>query len=377
MALFTFILFAGLKLKNDACKLVVPLVNRNGQLSSASTSATIHKDPTDQPLPPSLPPKELSPPPLPPKDYVTLSAVPSLPVQKTGSGLKQNDKMEAVMPAELPPQFPAGRAVNAASTANGNGNVYERPPRLSSLRVTGSSPNKGKKSLHNNAKQELPIPPWKAVVNLPCNSKDDNVTLPVLPEKQVLVLSSPSTYGDNSNNIFKKSTIRGHSMMTDKYISIHNEHSTGSINIFVSKPECIVESSDSSEEEEEEDECHGELKVISQPSLYDNTLVLSKNTSMVSPSVNGKEFEVLPDSIKNLSTAQKPPHGLPPLEFKYRTSTFPLVAPLSAPPIGIEVALPTSLVKCASSNGMSVLPNGITSTYSQLELPPKKMKQQV
>ena len=356
-------------------------MNTSDQLSSTNTSTTVHKAPTDQPSSPSLPSKELSPPPLPPKDPVSSSTtvpVPSLPIHKNGSVSKQKDRMEAVMPEELPPQLFAKKAVKAADTAdriNGKSNLYERPPILSSLRVTGSPPNKGKKSLHDNTKkQPLSIPPWQAVVNLPCNDKDDNISLPVLPEKQALYPPFPSSRcGDNSDKRNQKS-VRGCCTMTDRYVSIHNDHKSGRINIFVSKPECIMESSDSSEEE---DECNDEEKFIPQPSLKDDTLVLSRNTSSMPHSVNGKEYSLLPGSIKNLPTAQRPPHGLPRLKFKHQTSPFPLDAPLSAPPVGIEGALPTSVVKCASSNGISVLSSGITSAYSQLELSPKEMKQQV
>lgn len=332
-------------------------MNGNGQ---ANTLVNGHKDPVDQPSAPSLSLKEPSPPPLPPKDSVSSSAtvsVPSSHVQTTGSVSEHSNTLEAVMPAELPPELPPKKAVKTtASTtdkSNGEGNVY----------VWSTPP---KKSLHNDRKEQQPsLPPWKAVVNLPCNNK--NASLPVLLQKQVLVPSPPSSYNDNSDNVFNHNhkSARGRCMMTDKYISIRNDHSSGSINIFVSKPECIVESSDSSEEEG--DNCNGEVE-------YD-TLVLPQNNSLVSPE-DKKEASVLSDSVKNLSTARKPPHGLPPLEFKHLTSPFPFDAPFSAPPVGVEAALPTSVVKFASSNGMSVS-NGITSGYSQLELSPEKMKQQV
>ena len=360
-----------------------------------------HEDPVDQLSAPSLSLKEPSPPPLPPKDSVSSSAtvsVPSSPAQKSGSMSEQSNRLEAVMPTELPPELPPKKSVKIMTSttdksngnvyekptlSNGNvyeierstlsnGNVYDRPKALSSTRVTGSPPDKYKQSLHVNSKeQKLSIPAWKAVVNLPCNNK--SASLPALPQKQVMVPLSPSSYGDDSDNVFKhnRKSVSGHCMVMDKYVSIHNDHSSGSINIFVSKPECIEESSDSSEEEG--DECNGKVEVISESSfLCDDIHVLPQNTSSVSP-----RDKKASDGVKNLSTAQKPPHGLPSLEFKHPTSLLPFDAPLSAPPVGVEAALPTSVVKCALFNGMTVSSDDITGAYSQLRLSPEEIKQQV
>ena len=360
------VLFVGVKFRDVMYKPVVPSVNSNGQPPSGDTLATVHKDSSDSTPPPPLPPKQLSPPPLPPR--APTDPVPLLPVRSV-SIKEDRDETKSSMPVESPPQLPVKKTVKAASAGDRThckSNVYERP-RLMSLRDTESTGKKLCTVSQKEKEKQLTLPaklvhPLKDI-DVPCNGKQILGSLTSVSKKQKSMPSSSFPQCNGHSDIQPKNHTRGSFVVKDKFVSIRSDNSSEGISIFVSEPHCA---GDTSEEEDEYDEY---ASLDPHASLQD-ILISSKETiGMSSNDTRNKSL----DNINNSSTVQNPPRPSP-LELKKQqiTSSF-LDAPLSAPPVGVT---DPSLMNCPSSNGMSVLCNGITSMYSQLELP-EEIKQQV
>ena len=364
----------------------MPPANANGHLLSGNTLDNAYKDANGKASPPPLPSKVA---PQPPKDPISQSAtvsMPPMPAQKASSPLKRFEVTKTCLPNGLPPKLPPKKAAKGITMADtsGKSNIYETSmPKP--LRCAVNLPSvKGKEVPCNSLSDQRPavpprsIPSRKAVGTLAfpskCNNKDYNRSLPVIPKKQPSPSSSLSDVSDTELNDDQK-FVRGTAIVTDKYVSIRSDNKSGSINIFVSKPECIVESSESSEEE---DECNS-----------DTIAALSPNTSCVSPNakVSGKELLFLPTDlsvetngdkrgINNMSTnVQKSARRLTAPQIKIQHLN--VISPPSSAPPSITTATPLpalSLVKCASSKEMSI--DSETSTYNQLQIP-EEMKQQV
>ena len=187
--------------------------------------------------------------------------------------------------------------------------------------------------------------------------------------------SPPHSDDSDTESDHDETFVREAAVITDKYVSIHNDNKSGSVNIFVSKPHCVVENSESSDEE---GDCNGDATV---------RRALSPNTSSLSPNakITGMELLNLPvkmpakdeDSINSLSTtAQKPVQSLPPLVIKHSKVISP---PLSAPPVEtMSPLLSLSAVKCTSSDEIPLLStDSVIGVYSQLQLPPEETQKQV
>ena len=373
--------FVGSKSKDG--DVIVPPVSRNGHVLSGDESVVVNIDPTDDASPSSLPPSELSPPPLPPKEPVSSSSTASvhpLPAQKSDFLLRKDG---SEVPIELPPKLPPKKPINVASRvvkASNKNNPYDVPTRSK----YGVSPVK--ETQQSNIKEQQPpllplqsIPPQKAVVasslQPKLNTAGNNYFMATLPEDQTPTPSPPpSPLHSNDSDVesdHDETFIREAAVITDKYVSIHNDHKLGSIDIFVSKPHCVVESSESSDEE---GGCNGGGRA------------LSPNTNPVSPDyrISEKELVFLPvklpakheDGLNMSTTAQESVQALPPPEIKHSKVISP---PLSAPPVGTMSPLPSlSAVSCTSSDAMPLLSsNSIVGVYSQLRLPPEEPKEQV
>jgi len=273
-----------------------------------------------------------------------------------------------------------------------------------------------------NGKVPILIPPWKSV---PVQSKpmkidegNDNFPPPlserrsflsvantksqkfvkgssVIEDEYVLVrndhdkkfIGRPSTVAEKHVSVSSdnKKSVRKPSVIAEKYISVRNNYSEGGISIFVSHPECIVDSSD------EEDGC--------ECNIYDDVIPVSSNASSTSSidKIDEADGEGLSaktssdrNSIDNSSDIavsqllmQEPTQKLPPLQIKQLKCSSPsLSKPSSAPPtVGMAVApLPASSIgKSTSSNAMPLLFNEpVTSIYHQIGFPPlQKTTQQV
>ena len=365
-----YVLFVGVKFKDVVYKPVVPSVNGNGQSTSGNTSATVHKDSTNSTSLPPLPPKQPSPPPLPPR--APIASVPLFPIQQSGSSLIKEGRDEAKLniPVESPPQLPVKKTVKAASAGDRThckSNVYERP-RLMSLRDTEPTGKKSCMVLQKGKEKQLTLPPKltppRKDISLPCNGKQLFGSLPAIPKKQSSMPSSSFSHCNGHSNTQPKKHTRGYSVVKDKFVSIRSDNSSGDISIFVSEPHCAGDTS------EEDDEFDDYASLDPHSSLLNNLLVSSKETSGVSSNGDGKTSL---DNIYNSSTTQNSPRPSPLQLKKQQLTSDP---PLSAPPVGATDPSAFSLMKCPSSNGMSILCNDITSMYSQLELP-EEIKQQV
>lgn len=327
----TFIIsnFADSKFKSDACKPVTPPACENAQPSSGHVLAAVDKNSTNEAL--TLPP------PLPPKKSISLLATNSvspLPPQRTNSLSRKDKIMKVNVPEKPPPELPMKRSAKSVSLpdkTNDKYNVYEMTSRMSACaKVEGFGKTTEELSLPSQS-----IPSWKAVVNLPVQSKPMKVnsnnkygSLPVLPKKKVLV--SPSSFVDCSDTVpeYNQKFVSEPSVTADKYVSIHNDNSSDRINIFVSKPVCIMESSDSSEDE---DECP------------------------------------LSNRVQRLPPLHQQPQVFPPP---------PLSAPLSGPP-PFETKTPLSSLSAAKSASVHEILLSSDGTYSLLRMPPKQTTQQV
>ena len=355
--------------------MIVPPVSRNGHVSSGDASVAVHNDLTDDDpssTPPS--PKELTPPPLPPKDPVSSSATASvlpLPARKSDS-LQRKDEPE--VPDELPPKLPPKKSIGAVSKAvktSNKSNPYDVPKNLKLLVA------KGKETQQNDTKEQQPmlppqsIPPQKTAVTSPLLKLNNNSFLAAVPEDQAPTPSPPHSDDSDTESDNDEAFVREATVITDKYVSIHNDNKSGSVNIFVSKPQCVVESSESSDEE---GDSNGNAKV---------GRTLSPNASSLSPNdkTTGMDLIILPvklpaKSINSISTtAQKyPVQKLPPPEIRHLNKV--ISPPLSAPPVETMSPLPSlSAVKCGSSDDLSR--DSLAGMYSQLRLPPEETQKQV
>ena len=311
-----------------------------------------------------------------------------LPAQKSDFLLRKN---ESEVPIELPPKLPLKKSIIVASRvvkASNKNNLYDVPTHnpydVPTHSKYGVSPVK--KTQQSNIKEQQPpllplqsIPPQKAVVasslQPKLNTAGNNYFMATLPEDQTPTPSPPPSplYSNDSDveSDHDETFVREAAVITDKYVSIHNDNKLGSIDIFVSKPHCVVESSESSDEE---GGCSG------------GGHALSPNTNPVSPNgrISEKELVFLPvkpptkhkDGLNMSTTAQESVQALPPPEIKHSKVISP---PLSAPPVGTMSPLPSlSAVNCTSSDALPFLfSNSIVGVYSQLRLPPEETKEQV
>ena len=235
------------------------------------------------------------------------------------------------------------------------------------------------------AKRQPPVPPRRTVSavtppsrSVESDSEDSDSPPPPLPERKTLIPPPPPPVSNSDSDSEDDGRfVHKRSLVAVKSVPLRDGGDLSSGNIMLSRSKDSMETSDSSDDDDYR--IRSNTKIISQPSVDDDTITLS--STPVTPDdaiceINGKNAmsEEVGDMVPSLK--RQPPPVKRRLGSKV-SSPPKLPQPLSTPPPD-KVTNPLSMSKSASYDAIAFLSSdSVTSMYSQIGLPSEQMQQQV
>ena len=247
---------------------------------------------------------------------------------------------------------------------------------MSGPNVTGNS----------TVRKQPPVPPQRTsstVTTSPLgpvesDSEGSDSPAPPLPERKVLLppppppLSNSDTDSEDDEMFFSRP-----SLVAVKSVPINDSSEMNSDTILLSRAKYSMDTSDSSED----DDYRGDAKIISQPSLENDTIEISSSPVTPDNRFDGKEMNL--SFEENCDVPSHLPKRIPPpvrqrLGTKVSSPPYLSPQPLSTPPPVRSIAplAPSAIAKSASSDAIVFLSNdSMTSVYS--EIAPEDTKHEV